>query len=419
MSNIDKEFDNKIRSLMQDAQEEVPDFLWKGIEASLDSVPSAQPHRPVFRLVRILAPVAAAAAIAAGIFFAVSTPSSQPQPPVLADDFAIVDDFAATDASAATDAFAATEAIALVDDFAATDASAANYASADIAAMDDDASATEAIAHVASADTLSSDSDSEALSEKLAARSEEVENDSKTDPGVRLLLADLIEEEEPSPEKRRPSMQITIAGNTSTGPNEKVVNVRPLRVISNMTPQESCVTETGLSDYGMPVSLGVGVKFILSPRWSLGTALNFTSMGREFAGTYTNVRDGKIIFKEAFKDIRNGQSYLGISANAYFSMIKRSWLDFYVYAGAGADHCISNIYQMYGQTSRYSHRDDLGSLQFSVKAGLGVEFIIADYIGVYLDPSVAYHFKNKGTLKNIRSKYPVLPSLEIGLRFRL
>lgn len=416
MNNIDKDFDNRIRSLMQDAQEEVPGFVWDNVQNVLDSVPAAKPQRPFFRLVRILAPVAAAAAIAVGIFFAVFDPSSQPQAPVLAD--ASADNEILADEKVIVGQKAVAENIDAVD----VAPSAGDRTSA---GMDDlsgiSVLAETVIAYVeepSSADASESEDDSENLAAQLEERSEQVRND-EADPNVRILLADLVEGEPDVQEMKRTKVLFTVSGNTSSGPDDNVVNVRPLRVISNATPKESTVTETGLSDYGMPVSIGFGAKFIFTPRWSLGVSLNYTSMGREFAGTYTNVNDGKIVFKEAFKDIRNTQGYIGINANAYFSIISRSWLDFYAYLGGGADHCISNVYQMFGESSRYTHKDKLGSLQFSARAGLGVEFLVTDYLGVYIDPSVSYHFKNKGTLKNIRAKYPLLPSLEIGVRFRL
>lgn len=402
MNNIDKDFDNRIRSLMQDAQEEVPGFVWDNVQNALDSVPAAKPHRPFFRVVRILAPVAVAAAVVAGVFFASFAPSSQQQAPVLAD--ASADSIIAAGENDTVDEVTIAE---NTGDFSGISVLADNS----VASEEDPSSDMHS-------DSDESENGSEELATQLEQRSEQVRNED-IDPNVRVLLADLIEEEQDVQEKKGIDVLFTLAGNTSSGPADNVVNVRPLRVISNATPKESTVTETGLSDYGMPVSIGLGAKFIFTPRWSLGVSLNYTSMGREFAGTYTNVKDGKIVFKEAFKDIRNTQGYIGINANAYFSIINRRWVDFYAYLGGGADHCISNVYQMYGESSRYTHKDKLGNLQFSARAGLGVEFLVADFMGVYLDPSVSYHFKNRGTLKNIRAKYPLLPSVEIGIRFRL
>ena len=51
-------------------------------------------------------------------------------------------------------------------------------------------------------------------------------------------------------------------------------------------------------------------------------------------------------------------------------------------------------------------------------AGIGVEFRLGRYVGLYIDPSLRYYFNN-GQPKSIRSSQPLMLGFEAGLRFNL
>ena len=115
--------------------------------------------------------------------------------------------------------------------------------------------------------------------------------------------------------------------------------------------------------------------------------------------------------------IRNSVSYIGIPVNAYFSIIKTNIVDFYTYAGGSVEKCVANVYRMQNPVATY--KESVNGFQFSVGAGLGVEFVVADILGIYADPSVRYYFKNSSQPKSIRTENPVSFGFEIGLRIRL
>lgn len=180
------------------------------------------------------------------------------------------------------------------------------------------------------------------------------------------------------------------------------------------------ITETGSSSYGIPVSFGIGAKFFIGRRWAIGAGLNYTIMTRSFNGIYidpaTSSSSGlSYDFNET--KIRNSVSYIGIPINAYFSIIRTNIVDFYVYAGGSAEKCIANVYRM--QDPVASYKENVNGFQFSVGAGLGVEFVVADILGIYADPSVRYYFKDANQPKSIRTENPVSFGFELGLRIRL
>lgn len=180
------------------------------------------------------------------------------------------------------------------------------------------------------------------------------------------------------------------------------------------------ITETGSSSYGIPVSFGIGAKFFIGRRWAIGAGLNYTIMTRSFNGIYidpaTSSSSGlSYDFNET--KIRNSISYIGIPINAYFSIIRTNIVDFYVYAGGSAEKCVANVYRM--QDPVASYKENVNGFQFSVGAGLGVEFVVADILGIYADPSVRYYFKDANQPKSIRTENPVSFGFELGLRIRL
>ena len=180
------------------------------------------------------------------------------------------------------------------------------------------------------------------------------------------------------------------------------------------------ITETGSSSYGIPVSFGIGAKFFIGRRWAIGAGLNYTIMTRSFNGIYidpaTSSSSG-LSYEFNETKIRNSISYIGIPINAYFSIIRTNIVDFYVYAGGSAEKCVANVYRM--QDPVASYKENVNGFQFSVGAGLGVEFVVADILGIYADPSVRYYFKDANQPKSIRTENPVSFGFELGLRIRL
>ena len=57
-------------------------------------------------------------------------------------------------------------------------------------------------------------------------------------------------------------------------------------------------------------------------------------------------------------------------------------------------------------------------MQLSANAGFGVEFMLGDHLGLYIDPSLRYYFDN-GQPKSIRTVQPLMLGFEMGFRARL
>lgn len=106
---------------------------------------------------------------------------------------------------------------------------------------------------------------------------------------------------------------------------------------------------------------------------------------------------------------------MGIPLNGYYDIIESPRLRFYAYAGGEAEKALANIYRVKKAQGNLSYTEKVKGVQWSVGAGIGVEFLIADQIGIYLNPGVRYYF-DCGQPVSIRTQQPLMMNFEIGLR---
>ena len=186
--------------------------------------------------------------------------------------------------------------------------------------------------------------------------------------------------------------------------------------ISSAPPKTGVKETSTRSIYGIPLSFGAGVKVDLNEKWSLGAGFNYTLLTRRFYGSYTKVNEQGSIEMNIQTDIRNTQNYVGIPVNLFYNIVDSRHLNFYTYAGGSVEKCVSDKYQLIGKD--ITHTEKVRGLQLSANLGIGVEFLLGDYIGLYIDPSLRYYFDN-GQPASIRTAQPLMLGFEMGMRVRL
>ena len=197
------------------------------------------------------------------------------------------------------------------------------------------------------------------------------------------------EEYEPSEweeekERRKVGTSLVISGIAGTnGTQAKPGGQGMLKQPSiSSAPPKTGIKETSTrSTYGIPVSFGAGVKIDFTDRWSLGVGLNYTLLTRRFYGSYTEVNEQGSIVINTQTDIRNTQSYVGIPVNAFYNIVDTRHLNFYTYAGGAVERCVSDKYQLLGKD--ITHSEKAKGVQLSVNLGIGVEFLLGDYLGLH------------------------------------
>lgn len=457
MSDLEEnKFDLQIRSMLEDAEEKVPDRVWEAISGRLDKADAAQRRRKVLPWLRYTGLVSAAAAIALGIFFSVNTAdratsplqkSSQAVESAIADNITSPADEEITGQETLTtdipqqESAPAQKPSSIADDI--------RVSSVAEVAPDRDGRVSSAAeitpdrdGRVSYAAEITPDKDGDAAAEQPAAPEGEpaIPQDTQKENRAGSISRQIEEaaakdalaqneepwdetdfmEEEQSP-KKRISTSLTISGNAAGNSASGNTRSGGRPIMSVMRPdrnsQNAIDEDKNSCTYGIPLSFGLGTKIIFTDRWSLGIGINYSLLNRTFSGTYTKYNAKGDPEPVHYSKIRNSQSYIGIPVNVYFSIVRNRTVDFYAYAGGTAEKCVFNGYRM-GNTEA-TYKEKVAGFQFSANAGIGVEFIIADMLGIYVDPSVRYYFPDSRQPKSIRTVQPLSLGFEVGFRVRL
>lgn len=387
-----RESDELMRSILSQAEEEVPAHLWEGISSELDRLDAAKKTRPVvlwFR--RSAVAVAAAAAIVAGVFIGMK------------DNGDIIT--GTTDRSA----IAVAESPALQID--GNLGSPASMAERHIPYMADAGDEVKEAVQIAQEQIGQKETAVE--NEKPAIKETPAREEIQTPQGT---WTDIWEDEaEPAAKRRRVSLTVSgIAGTNSAQTGGAPILRRPS--LSTSKPKTGVVQKSTDATYGLPVSLGAGLKFDLTDRWSLSVGANYTLLASKFFGTYTLVGENGNIEESISSDIRNMQQYIGVPVNAFYNIVSRDFMNFYAYAGGTVEKCISNKYDILN--TKYIHKGTTSGIQASANLGIGMEVLLGRHLGLYFDPSLRYYF-DCNQPKSIRTAQPLMLGLEMGLRVRL
>ena len=229
---------------------------------------------------------------------------------------------------------------------------------------------------------------------------------------------DVIWEDEDEERKNKIRTSLVISGIAGTNNPQNSGSIGPFKSPGIFkSPEKTTIEQTSAQTiYGIPVSFGAGVKLRFSERWSLGMGLNYSMLTSRFNGKYTKVEDGKAELPLT-ATIRNTQHYVGIPINAYYSILSHDHVNFYAYAGGAVEKCVADKY-IVQTTPVINHAEAAKGVQLSANAGIGVEFSLGRYVGLYIDPSLRYYF-HCGQPKSIRTAQPLMLGFEMGLRFNL
>ena len=232
---------------------------------------------------------------------------------------------------------------------------------------------------------------------------------------AREYFPEVWEEERPARHMKTSIVVSGITGRNGSGGHSRPVAHRAPALI--MTPAQTGIKgKNSPSKYGLPVSVGAGVRIELSPKWAVGAGLNYTYLTRTFNGTYTHVNEYGVIDNLVTSDIRNSQHYLGIPVNAYYNIIDSKNVNFYAYAGGAVEKCVYDKYTILSNS--IAHKEAVKGVQLSANIGVGVEFVLGKHLGLYLDPSLRYYF-DCNQPKSIRTSQPLMLGFELGFRFNL
>ena len=420
----DKEFDLLVRSMMENAEEEVPSGIWENIAGKLDG--NSTPVVLWWR--RPLWAVAAAAVLVAGVVATLKlVPSGTTSGNLVADKVEIVSKGETRESPVSLPELeeelvpqsipspsrvkavakphseeVASPALASEAKHLSEDGASPALADAkDLSPMPTAEDASQTV------DNQPSDSSASQTVKESVTEEDSAWKNSHDDPfdGERAAV-------KPS---RRPEFGLGglmhTNGNPATAPG---FDIR--RAASLTAPTQTQIEQTSKnSSYSVPLTLGVNVLFPIGNRWAIGTGLNWTMLGRTYTGVYTEVSDGEIV-RTINSDIHNTLHYIGIPLNVYFRFLDTERVTLYAFAGGSAEKGIVSHSRVAGSSATLN--TGISGFQFSVDAGLGVQFNINSTVGIYIDPSLRYWFPSSQPV-SIRTQQPLSMGFEAGVRFNL
>lgn len=398
-NNHIEDSDFLLKSILENGQEEVPEHIWEGVAEGLDR--AARRRTAVLWFGRAAA-VAAAAAIAVGVFF--RHDDNAIVPAAEGDMIAVVEN---ASENKMQDVLLAEQTIT----YPADKPVFKNVTSEPVmeTVMEP---VVETTAEMAQKEYLEKQETAEVtIAEEQKAETEEV-------PAALSAITDDMDWEEEAKPKKKVRASVVISGIAGSNSPQNNRGIGPFRSPSALqAPIKTSIEPTSAqTTYGIPLSAGAGIKLHFTPRWSLGLGLNYTLLTSKFSGKYIKVEDG-IALTPITANVHNSLHYIGIPINAYYNIVSRDFINFYTYAGGTVEKCLANIYQV--QTTPVIHHEEaVNGVQLSTNVGIGVEFLLGRHVGLYIDPSLRYYFQGCQP-KSIRTAQPLMFGFEMGFRFNL
>ena len=173
---------------------------------------------------------------------------------------------------------------------------------------------------------------------------------------------------------------------------------------SSETPQNETPIK---ASHRLPIRFGLKIGYQLSERWALQTGITYTYLYSEF--TLVNRQQ---------PTIEQRLHYVGIPLGISYQIWKNSNFRMYASAGAAAEKCVKNS-QESGDSKSNLQSDSAPPLQWSVNAALGAEYQPTKQLGIYLEPSLGYYFKDNTPLEHYYKEHPLSPAIEFGRRWHL
>lgn len=199
------------------------------------------------------------------------------------------------------------------------------------------------------------------------------------------------------------------AGNGYTYDFSNQAAVRKAMMMENSTPYKY-VDERY---YGMPITVGVNIRWNMTQHWALESGLNYTylSSSSKKGTTYR--------FTHKHQQIH----YLGIPLRGLWQFFQRRHWGIYAAAGGGVEFPVSATLT----TSNYSIENPTtqetstfsAPIQFSTDIGLGVQYSLSRHLGFFAEPRLQWHIPTGSDFETYYTRHPLHFNPTLGLRLTI
>ena len=393
--------------MLENAREDVPEGLWQGIESRLPAPAKARPAAIWWKIASATGAVAAAVALT--VFFSTRPVVQNPVDIIPSQDSGLSQLMETPLAPETGNMKSLSIGQVLGESVSETDGEDVTETAEESVVEENAAAGTAGKEETAPA----AGTEETAVADETAVREENT-----AENWIRKYeSADFDERGEELQGSRKEKRGVVLSAYADALSNSNTAKASDINMLKRpAVPQATTIEETGESRYAIPVAAGIGLRFDVSKRFSIGTGVSWSYLTRSFSGQFNELdAEGAIISQTGYTNIRNSQHYIGIPLNLYVDIIRKDFIDFYAYASGSANYCLSNRYQM---DKSKSYSPEGSNWQFSAGIGMGVEFIAAKKVGFYIDPSLNYWF-TAGEVSNIRPRQPPMLGLELGIRLHI
>ncbi|MGM9788775.1 MAG: outer membrane beta-barrel protein [Candidatus Cryptobacteroides sp.] len=427
MSDNYKDFDERFRTMLENAEEDVPPQLADNVFSRLDAMAGEEERRRVLPL--WLRRISAVTAAAAAVLLAVVLWPGRNEESLVSEDIAIDKE---KTGEALADVVETHQDITAAEDTKAEaggavsgekrEASGTTSVSGAVKVTEDDVQYGADLQENAAETQDEADPETPAnVDDEAQSIREDIDNekvaDDVADSGDGDDELEYIDWEEPNDKRSAGKAAIVLNGDLSSNGNARSLSrFSGLRAPAAGVRDRTWIEQTGKdSRYAIPVSVGIGARYQFTRRWSVGAGINYTLLSRTFSGVYTKIETG-VTLSRISTDIRHNIHYIGIPVNVYYNILDSKRVKFYAYGGGALDFPVSNIYRVKASTEDIVMKEKTKGVQYSLGAGVGVEFMLANHLGLYLDPGFRYYFDNDQPV-SIRTQQPFMMNFELGFRF--
>lgn len=177
------------------------------------------------------------------------------------------------------------------------------------------------------------------------------------------------------------------------------------------TPYGGGIVPVSEPRHYFPVSLGLEIRYsFLNDRLGVGLGVNYTFLNSRYEALVDRLYQG---------NVEQSIHYIGVPLNFYVNILSGKRLTFYANAGCMVERAVRvdyDITDLYG--IRYRKSLDPVGVQWSANVGIGLEYRIWDFMGIYVDPRLTYFFDCDQPY-SVRTEQPLQFNLELGFRFHI
>lgn len=166
------------------------------------------------------------------------------------------------------------------------------------------------------------------------------------------------------------------------------------------------VEQVSDTKYSLPVNVGVQLQFPVGRDVALGIGINYSMLKSKY---------DCLIDKVHYK-VKQKLHYIGIPVNVYGLIVDKNNFSFYVNAGITLEKGLKAVYKLDSYRDNRTYRTDIDGVQFSMNAGLGVEYKFGNTVGLYFEPNLVY-YTNSDVMYSIRTDQPFQVKADVGFRF--